>query len=270
MWHSDYLVTNGVRMHYLRSGGGKPALLLLHGFSVDSGCFLAVADTWVERYDVVVPDTRGHGRSAAPPEGYDTRPMVTDFVGLIAALGLHKPIVIGHSMGAINTLALAGLYPELPRAIVLEDPPPSWVPSTDDATRLAQRAAMAARFRHNKRLTRDELYEVARRDYPLWSADEHTAWVNATIRVGIEALGALGQQSLDYAALAREIRVPALLITSNPAQGGLVSAAHAGQLTSLIPHLQVAHVPDAGHRIRSDRPEAYLRGVNEFLGTLSA
>ena len=39
------------------------------------------------------------------------------------SMELAHPTILGHSMGAITTLALAGTYPDLPRAILLEAPP---------------------------------------------------------------------------------------------------------------------------------------------------
>ncbi len=57
----------------------------------------------------------------------------TDLAGVIAALNLHRPIVLGHSMGAWTAMVLASRYPDIPRAIALEDPPPWWAAGAADA-----------------------------------------------------------------------------------------------------------------------------------------
>jgi pimeloyl-ACP methyl ester carboxylesterase len=53
--------------------------------------------------------------------GYILTEMASDLQGVIAGLGLVRPAIIGHSMGGGTTLALAGLYPNVPGAIILED-----------------------------------------------------------------------------------------------------------------------------------------------------
>ena len=148
-WQSDTIEVNGLRLHYTRTGGDKPALVLAHGFSDDGLCWAPVAEILAPDYDVIMVDARGHGRSAAPEQGYGSAEHVADLAGVISALRLQRPILLGHSMGAMSTLLLAGTYPDLPRAILLEDP--------RDAGELAgamerlmdpeRRAAMGARGR---------------------------------------------------------------------------------------------------------------------------
>ena len=72
-------------------------------------------------YDLIMVDVRGHGQSDAPETGYTLAQMAGDLRGVIAGLGLRRPAVMGHSMGGGTTLALAGLYPDVPGAIILED-----------------------------------------------------------------------------------------------------------------------------------------------------
>ena len=122
-------MVNGLTLHYTRTGGAKPPVVLAHGFSDDGLCWTPVAEALAADYDVVMVDARGHGRSAAPEQGYGSADHATDLAGVIRALGLKRPAVLGHSMGAASTLVLAGMYPDLPRAILLEDPPPWWTPA---------------------------------------------------------------------------------------------------------------------------------------------
>ena len=108
-WQSAYVEANGLRLHYMRTGGNQPPLLLTHGFSDDGLCWTPVAEQLAADYDVIMLDARGHGRSAGPEEGYGSVEHATDVAGVIAALGLPRPAVLGHSMGAATALALAGL-----------------------------------------------------------------------------------------------------------------------------------------------------------------
>ena len=124
-WQSDTIEINGLRLHYTRTGAGalraKPPLVLAHGFSEDGLVWTALAEVLEDRYDVIMPDARGHGQSDSAGTGLGTAELASDLHGIISALGLDKPAVLGHSMGGMTTLALAGLYPEVPGAILVED-----------------------------------------------------------------------------------------------------------------------------------------------------
>jgi transposase len=58
-----------------------------------------------------------------------------------AALGLHRPAVLGHSMGAATALALAGTNKDVPGAILLEDPPAWWIATWDTSPASEERQA---------------------------------------------------------------------------------------------------------------------------------
>jgi pimeloyl-ACP methyl ester carboxylesterase len=122
-WFSGFVETNGLRMHYTRTGGDKPPLVLSHG-ATDSGlCWTRLTRDLEADYDVIMPDARGHGLSDAPSSGYSSADHAADLAGLIAALDLRRPAVGGHSMGAATTLRLLADHPDLVRCAILEDPP---------------------------------------------------------------------------------------------------------------------------------------------------
>jgi pimeloyl-ACP methyl ester carboxylesterase len=90
---------DGTPLYYTRTGSEKPPLLLLHGFQVNGLTWLRTAKALETTYDVVMPDSRGHGQSGGVEKGMSWDILVNDAIALIDALGLKKPFVIGHSMG---------------------------------------------------------------------------------------------------------------------------------------------------------------------------
>ena len=90
-WSSGFVQTNGVRIHYHRTGGDKPALLLSHGITDHGMCWRRVAQALEKEYDLIMVDARGHGHSDAPETGYSSRDHAADLAGLIEALALEKP-----------------------------------------------------------------------------------------------------------------------------------------------------------------------------------
>src|SRR5215216_4643442 len=126
-WQSAEVEANGLRLHYTRTGGDKPPLVLAHGFSDDGLCWTPVARALEDDYDVIMVDARGHGQSQAAEQDYSDVDLGHDLAGVIMALGLRRPAVLGHSMGAATALAMAGAHPEVPGVILLEDPPARWI-----------------------------------------------------------------------------------------------------------------------------------------------
>jgi pimeloyl-ACP methyl ester carboxylesterase len=73
------------------------------------------------RFRVVTYDARGHGRSAKPSSGYGFDHVVADARAVIRAAGLRRPLVVGHSWGAMVTLELAARHPSALSGAVLVD-----------------------------------------------------------------------------------------------------------------------------------------------------
>ena len=120
---SGDVVVNGVKIHYHRTGGDKPPVVLAHGITGNGLCWTRLAQALEGEYDLVMYDTRGHGLSDAPETGYASEDHAADLAGLVEALSLERPVLIGHSMGAGNVAMTVATYPDLARCTVLEDPP---------------------------------------------------------------------------------------------------------------------------------------------------
>ena len=121
-WSEGDVVANGIRQHYYRTGRGgeKPPLLLLHGFNEYGLTWLRVARELEGDYDCIMLDARGHGRSEGIAGGFSSRLLVGDVVGVIDALKLGSPRIIGFSQGGTTALRLAATYPEIVHSFIFE------------------------------------------------------------------------------------------------------------------------------------------------------
>ena len=264
-WTTGYVESNGIKMHYTRTGGNKPPVVLAHGFSDDGLCWLPVAEELAGDYDVIMVDARGHGRSEGPEDGYTPDVQANDLAGVIQALGLKRPAILGHSMGAATTLTLAGTFPDLPGAILLEDPPAWWMPAPNDAASDPPRPRPFDWIVHIKRMTREEMIEAGRARSPRWSDAELGPWADSKLRLSFNVLNRPFPARVDWQPILSAITCPALLITADPAQGAIVTKESAAALQELLPHAQVAHIDDAGHSIRRDQFNHYMLVVRAFL-----
>lgn len=264
-WNSDKIATNGIQLYYTRTGGDKPPLVLAHGFSDDGLCWTPVAEALQTDYDVIMVDARGHGRSDAPDGGYHATAMATDLAGVITGLGLNKPVVMGHSMGGSTTMALAGLFPEIPGAIIIEDAGASNIMADKSPEALARLQQWHDRMVNLQSKTHEELLHHARTETPTWAEPELEPWAHAKLRFNMKALDRRDAVPLDWAQLLGNITCPALLLIADPERGGGVTKERAAEMQQLVPQLQVVHIAEAGHNIRREQFAAYMDAVSNFL-----
>ncbi len=272
-WQSDFIHANGLRLHYTRTGGhtggAKSPLVLAHGFSDDGLCWTSVAQNLAADYDVVMIDARGHGLSDAPERGYSPLEQSDDVAGVIAGLNLSRPAVLGHSMGAMTTLMLAGRYPDLVRAIVLEDPPPWWVadfapPFNEEWKRQTQAWLTALQNQ-----SRESLIAMQRVESPDWPEVDLVPWADSKLRISLKFFDHLSPFNIDWPVVVGGIRCPVLLITGDPERGALVTPEYALTLQAWLPQLRTVHIPGAGHSIRRDQFAAFMNVVRPFLSEVS-
>jgi N-formylmaleamate deformylase len=121
-WMTGGCEANGINIHYMRTGGSKPPVVLLHGLTGSGSCWSPLARTLQGEYDVVMPDARGHGSSSTPLTGYRYEDYAADVVALIQGLGLAAPVVLGHSMGGMTAAVVASQVGSGVRAVILADP----------------------------------------------------------------------------------------------------------------------------------------------------
>jgi 3-oxoadipate enol-lactonase len=105
----DKITVNGTTIAYEQQGQGE-TVVLLHGFCGSSAYWEKVQPLLAEKYQVIAPDLRGHGATAAPMGAYTIDQMADDVAGLMEALGIAKYTLLGHSMGGYAALSLAQRY----------------------------------------------------------------------------------------------------------------------------------------------------------------
>jgi pimeloyl-ACP methyl ester carboxylesterase len=96
-------------------------VLAIHGITSTSQSWCAVARALGDRAGLAAVDLRGRGRSSDLPGPFGIAAHVTDMVAALDALGLERPVVVGHSLGAYIAAALAEAQPDRVASLVLVD-----------------------------------------------------------------------------------------------------------------------------------------------------
>ena len=257
-WVSAICIANGIRIHYTRTGGGKRPLILLHGLNANGACWSAQARALEEEYDVIMPDARGHGLSSAPDYGYSYEDHANDVAGLMETLELHKPILIGHSMGGMSAAVAVSYNPRLFSGLVLADP--SFLnPKVQREVRDSD-----ASDQHRRILNKsfEEVLEEIRLRHPERSPELLEQCARAQLQTRMSAFDVLTPPNPDYKLVVSKIDVPTLIVLGD---AGVVSISAAEELKRINPLLQIEQIANAGHGLHYDQPERFSTVVKSFL-----
>lgn len=140
---STFIVENEGANLYCRSLGTGAPVLLIHGLGCDSSYFLMLGKLLSQKYKVVLYDRRGYGRSTGAEPDYRDRDdfcrvSASDAAAVMRAVG-GKFNVCAHSVGALISLYLASLFPELiNKLIAYEVPLPELLPENSSIIRDAE------------------------------------------------------------------------------------------------------------------------------------
>jgi pimeloyl-ACP methyl ester carboxylesterase len=271
-WFSGDIVANGIKIHYYRTGAKKPPLVLAHGFSDNGLCWTRVTQVLEETYDVIMPDARGHGFSDAPEEGYSSEDHAADLAGLIQALDLGQPALMGHSMGASTVAATEIGYPDLVACAILEDPPwfgkdSPWARNRRDLTPEQQKAEAEKRSTEiveRKSQTREEIMAFGRKNSPTWDEIEFGPWAESKRQLSPNVLRGSNIPRTPWQEIVPQIGRPTLLVTADPDKA-IVTPEIAAQAAAMNDQIQVVRLEGAGHNIRREQFEPFVQAVTEFL-----
>src|SRR5215216_1684661 len=112
-----------IELSLVEYGASGSPLILLHGTGSRGVSWWPVIDALAAHFRLIVPDLRGHGDSDKPASGYQFTDYAADLAALIDELELARPLILGHSLGGIVTLAWAIFHPDRAARIALEDVP---------------------------------------------------------------------------------------------------------------------------------------------------
>jgi N-formylmaleamate deformylase len=272
------LPIGGIDVHYYRIGTrGRPPVVLLHGFSDGGLTWLRLARDLDPDYDLVMLDAAGHGKSGGVEHGFRER-AASDVLAAIERLELERPALVGHSMGAGTASAVAVQASDRLRGVSLEDPgwwdggTPPTLGAAPDATgsRAPLRSpAWVEWVKSVKAMSEDERHAHADAERPQYDPETRRNWIDIKAQFNLAVLDATPPNAMRSAPpwrdMVKAITCPVLLVTGDPARGGIVTPVVAEEATRLNPKLRVVNVPDVGHNIHRDNYTPYHDAVASFL-----
>lgn len=253
-------------MHYLEWGrAGQPPLVLLHGGAAHAHWWDHIAPALSQNYRAIALDLRGHGDSAwAVPAAYEVDDYVADLHGVIAALQLDRPVLVGHSLGGFIALAYATTRSETLRALVVVD---SRARLTSSRFMRLLRAVPAPVYTDE-----DDLLNRFR----LLPADGHPSselfrsLARHSVRVAPDGRRRLKSDRASLTRTSRDLteqlpglRCPCLFVRGRDSKN--LSAQALAEMSARCPDACGREIPGAGHHVFLDQPDAFLEVVQGFL-----
>jgi 3-oxoadipate enol-lactonase len=257
----QYFTADGARLRYRDEGSG-PAVLMIHGWTLDLKMWEPQVRALRDAYRVVRLDRRGFGLSSGRPS---VQRDVADIAALCAYLDIRRVSFIGMSQGARAALGIAVAKPDLISCLVLDGPPRyrGAISAADDGVPLD----------HYRALIRTQGIGAFRREWethPLISLRTADPGMREILSSMIQNYPGkdLMEPSMDNGAAASaapldSIRAPALVITGDHELASRIQAANS--LARALPGAERAVIRDSGHLPNLDNSKDYNATVRAFL-----
>ena len=254
-----------MRLHALEAGQGPP-FVLLHGLFGSARNWGAVQKALASDYRVVALDLRNHGASPHAP-AMDYAAQAADIAETLAALGVERAVVLGHSMGGKAAMMLALTRPELIERLIIADiAPRPYAPALRAVV-----AAMQALPLHAG-LTRQEADQALRTAVPeapirsfllqnLRFEAAPPSW-----RIGLAEIAAAMPEIEDFAPPpGARFEGPALAMAG--ALSPYIRTEDHAAFRALFPRISFASIPRAGHWLHAENPQGFSAALEEFLAS---
>jgi proline iminopeptidase len=274
---------DGRRLAYKRIGSGPP--LVCHGGGPGfSAHYLGNLGGLDDRLELILLDPRGTGGSDRPadPSAYSIRDYADDVEALREHLGFERLSLLGHSHGGIVAMAYAAAHPDRVERLILASTLARWAPEQQEAmnewveaqagepwcadAKAALEAEQAGEFE-----TDEEMAELGFREFPFYFAhygDVERAYVD-TLRADPTNADTLRHfnneifETFDLRPELERITAPTLVIAG--AVDFITGPPSAAEIEQGLAHVSKVVIPDCGHFLFVEAPEAFVEAVTAFV-----
>jgi pimeloyl-ACP methyl ester carboxylesterase len=267
--------TNGVTIH-ARVGGEGAAVVLLHGYGETGDMWAPMAEDLARDHTVVVPDLRGLGLSSKPAGGFDKKTQAGDVAGVLDALKIERADLVTHDIGNMVGYAFAVQHPQrVIRFVLIDAPLPGVGPWEEilknpllwhfrfggpDMERLVagRERIYLDRFWNEFSATPSRFTEAARVHYAALYA------LPGAMHAGFAQFAAFDQDADDnraFIAARGKLDMPVLAIGGEKSFGPMMATVMRFAASDVTEGV----IPDSGHWIMEENPEATIAMVRAFI-----
>ncbi len=274
MPEDHHTIVGAMRFHYLDWGGNGHPILFLHGGGINAHTWDVVCLMLRERYHCIALDQRGHGDSEwSPAIDYGVATQVGDVQGFIEKLGLENPVLVGQSMGGLNSIAYAIRHSAKMKGLVVVDVGPeinsagtqrirefSSTPELESLEAFLERAVKFNPIRDPRVLRRSLFYNLRQLPTGKWSLKHDQR------RASDDSWRIAAEQRERILRDVAKISCPTLILRGG--KSDVLTDEAAERFAHMLPHARWVRVENAGHNVQGDNPSGLLDAMNPFLRDL--
>jgi pimeloyl-ACP methyl ester carboxylesterase len=263
-WGEEYGINTSDMNLNFKSFGQGPALIILHGLFGSLDNWVSQANQLADSFSVFLIDQRNHGRS---PHGEPWNPeqMAEDLAEFMDQQGIMQAHLLGHSMGGKTVMKFAGLYPyQIDRLIVVDMAPRAYEPHHQEII-----AALNA-VQIDQIQSREEAEEQLKPSISDWGVRQFLLkGLTRNGKDGFKWKFNLPLISRDYLNILEKVELdapfegPTLFVSGE--KSNYVRPADHPEILTQLPAAEFSVIPQAGHWVHAEAPEAFLAEVRRFL-----
>lgn len=255
-------VSTGMTLHVVERAGVGTPVVCLHGVWDWWRYWLPLVEGGAGALDgrpLLMVDLRGHGDSSKPESGYAWDDYAADIVALIREQEYKRVSLVGHSLGALTALLVAGALPQRVESLVLEDPP------------LPLRRGPSDVFRGVYEM-RKQTFEQIVDDFTVWrpwtTKDQAEASATCLLQTADGVFQAMFDGVSDHVEIpvpGVTIDAPVLVIRAGVEEQRALGDEGIEQLRGALPNLRVETLEGTSHTVLRDDPGSYRSLLADFL-----
>jgi len=265
------VIIGSTRFHYLDWGGRGHPILFLHGGGLNAHTWDVVGVMLRDRFRCVALDQRGHGDSEwSPVADYAVKTQVADVEGFIEQLRLKSPVLVGQSMGGLNSIAYAVRHSQQIDGLVVVDVGPeinpagtqrirefASTPELDSPEAFLERAVKFNPLRNPAVLKRSLFYNLRQTPAGKWALKHDQR------RASEEHARIATAQREQLARQIPQISCPTLIVRG--ALSDVLTDEAADRFARSLVKGRWVRVENAGHNVQGDNPAGLLNVLQPFL-----
>jgi aminoacrylate hydrolase len=253
---------NGVSIHYELYGSGSPVMLIT-GLNGIGRAWGPQVELFASYHRVILPDHRGAGSSAMPPEGYTIEQHAADMVAVLRDANIERVDVVGISTGGAIAQVLALDYPDVVRTATMAS---SWAKADEFFRREFELRKKLVREIGLRGATESNALFLFSPEYVRDNPQRIAAWVEAgaNARADLDIVCKRIDMVIAHDQTARlgQIRKPVLIL--NGARDFCTPGYHSQELARSIPGAELQML-EGGHFTHLEHPQEFFNAVQTFI-----
>lgn len=252
-----YAQANGAKIYYEEYGVGEP-LILIHGGTLTGRVnWEAYIPVFSLHFRLIIPDSRGHGRTDNPSRELSYRLMADDMTAFCQALALEKPLICGYSDGGQIALKLGMHYPQLAKGLIVAAASYRFSEACFEVLR-------GLGFERPGEVNLEQTQQVRPELLTLWQQAHAEVYGAEYWRTLLKQISRMWLTPLEYTEEdLKKIIVPTLILFGD--RDRLLSVEQAVEMYKMIPNAELAVAPNSGHFFSLENPELFAKICLDFL-----